>query len=123
MTASELPPASPTLDSTVLRQLADDLDDAEFVAVFAGSYRRMLPGRVLRITTSLEAGDVDCALDATLSLKVACLTVGARQLAELASVIERDVRRHDVVAARAAATHLPAVAGRTDHMLADYLGP
>ena len=111
----------PAFDVTVLQRLASDLEDEGFAAVFASCYRRMLPGRLVRITRSLDEGDEDCALDATLSLKVSCLVVGACQLAELASAIEADVRRHDIEAARAAARQLEAVADRTDDALRAYL--
>lgn len=114
-------PAGPAFDATVLQRLASDLEDEGFAVVFASCYRRMLPGRLARITRSLDDGDVDCALDATLSLKVSCLVVGACQLAELASAIEGDVRRHDLEAARAAARQLAAVADRADHALRAYL--
>lgn len=121
MTEAQLP-AGPAFDATVLQRLASDLEDEGFAAVFAGCYRRMLPGRLARITRSLDEGDEECALDATLSLKVSCLVVGAGQLAELASAIEGEVRRHDLEAARVAARQLPAVADRTDHALGAYLG-
>ena len=114
-------PACPAFDATVLQRLSSDLEDEGFAAVFASCYRRMLPGRLVRIARSLDEGDVDCALDATLSLKVSCLVVGACQLAALASEIEADVRRHDLDAARAVARQLGAVADRTDHALRAYL--
>ena len=120
MTGAELP-EGPAFDATVLKRLADELEDEGFAVVFANCYRRMLPGRVARVTRSLDEGDEDCALDAALSLKVSCLVVGARQLAELASAIEGGVRRRDLEAARAAARQLAAVADRTDHALRDYL--
>lgn len=115
-------PSGPAFDVAVLQRLASDLEDEGFAAVFARRYRRMLPGRLERIARSLDEGDEDRALDATLSLKVSCLGVGACQLAELASSIEGDVRRHNLEAARAAARHLAAVAERTDHALQIYLG-
>lgn len=117
----EQPPAGPAFDATVLQRLASDLEDEGFAEVFAGCYRRLLPGRLERITRSLDEGDEECALDATLSLKVSCLVVGACQLAELATAIEGDVRRHDLAAARVVAQQLPAVADRTDHALRAYL--
>lgn len=121
MADAELP-AGPAIDATVLERLASDLEDEGFVVVFASCYSKMLPGRLARITRSLDEGDEDCALDATLSLKVSCMVVGACQLAELASAIESQVRRRDLEAARAVASQLATVADRTEHALRAYLG-
>ncbi len=114
-------PAPPAFDPKRLRRLASEVDDQSFVSVFASRYRQMLSGRISRIHATLLAADVDGALDAILSLKVSSATVGTCELAGLALVIEGDVRRADVLAARAAAADLAAVAARADVALAAYL--
>lgn len=111
----------PAFDANRLRGLARDIDDQSFVSVFASRYREMLSGRISRIHAALMAADVEGALDAALSLKVSSATVGTCELAGLALVIEGDVRRADVLAARAAAADLVAVAARADEALAAYL--
>jgi HPt (histidine-containing phosphotransfer) domain-containing protein len=114
-------PSPASLDRTVLRRLSRALDDDGAVRKFAARYREMLPGRITRITASLQGHDVDRVLDAVLSLKVSSATVGAQELAELAGVIEKDVRLFDLPAARTAAADLTAVGLRADAALAAYL--
>ena len=114
-------PADAALDRTALRRLSRAVDDDRFVRRFAARYRELLPGRVTRISTSLRGHDVDLVLDAVLSLKVSSATVGAQELAELAGVIEREVRIFDLPAARTAAASLPPAALRADAALAAYL--
>jgi HPt (histidine-containing phosphotransfer) domain-containing protein len=114
-------PGDPALDRSTLRGLSRALDDDGFTRKFAGRYRELLPGRVTRIAASLRGHDVDLILDRVLSLKVSSATVGAQELAELAGLIEREVRLFDLPAARTAADALPAAALRADAALAAYL--
>lgn len=114
-------PGDAALDRTALRRLSRAVDDDRFVRKFAARYRELLPGRVTRISTSLRGHDVDLVLDAVLSLKVSSATVGAQELAELAGVIEGEVRIFDLPAARTAAASLPPAALRADAALAAYL--
>jgi hypothetical protein len=114
-------PGDQALDRTTLRGLSRALDDDGFPRKFAGRYRELLPARVTRIAASLSGHDVDLILDRVLSLKVSSATVGAQELAELAGLIEREVRRFDLPAARMAADALPAAALRADAALAAYL--
>jgi hypothetical protein len=111
----------PAFDDAALLRLVDEVEDASFVSFFATCYRDMLESRVARIVRALMSADVDEALDATLSLKVASTTVGTRELAGLALVIEGDVRRHDVASARLTAARLSSAAARADQALAAYL--
>lgn len=112
---------APAFDDAALLRLVGEVEDASFVSFFATCYRDMLESRVARIVRALLSADVDEALDATLSLKVASTTVGTRELAGLALVIEGDVRRHDVASARLTAARLPSAAARADQALAAYL--
>ena len=110
-----------TFDEAALRRMSREVDDRAFAWLFASRYRQMLVGRVTRITTALQQPDVDAALDAVLSLKVASATVGTCELADLALKVEDDVRRHDVTAARLTASRLWPAAARADHALGAYL--
>ena len=114
-------PGDAVLDRTALRRLSRAVDDDVFVRKFAARYRELLPGRVARISSSLRGHDVDLVLDAVLSLKVSSATVGAQELAELAGVIEGEVRIFDLPPARTAAASLPPAALRADAALAAYL--
>ncbi|GAB2854528.1 signal peptidase I [Nocardioides pacificus] len=109
------------LDDAALTKLAIDVDDEAFVSIFAHRYQEMLPQRLDKITAALAADDLDGALEASLSLKVSSSTVGTRELQGLAEVIELNVRRHDVAAARAAAEGLPQAVARADEALATYI--
>ncbi|HEY0951064.1 signal peptidase I [Nocardioides sp.] len=118
-------PAPEALDDAALGRLAEDLEDADFAATFAARYQELLPQRLNRISTALgseaRTPDLGAALDASLSLKVSSTTVGARELEQLASVIELSVRRRDLEAARALADDLAQAARRADRALATYL--
>ncbi len=106
------------LDTAVITQLGDDLGDRAFVEHLVGTYRRMLPGRVERVVTALEAGDLDALMDAVLSLRTSATTMGATALATLAEDVEQHVRVADTVAARRAVRRLPGTAKRTCQALA-----
>ncbi|MEP9363446.1 signal peptidase I [Nocardioides sp. CN2-186] len=107
------------LDEGALRKLAEDIEDEAFAASFAWRYQQLLPQRMDRISDALAAADLGSALEATLSLKVSSGTVGARELVELASEIESDVRRADV---SAALSHdLGSAVRRADEALTSYL--
>jgi hypothetical protein len=110
-----------TFDETALRRIIAEVEDRSFAWMFASRYRQMLVGRVARITTALQQLDVDTALDAVLSLKVASATVGTCELADLAEQVEADVRRQDVSAARLSASRLWPAAVRADRALGTYL--
>ncbi len=60
-------------------------------------------------------------MDAVLSLKVSATMTGARELAELASFIETDLRNLDLPAARSQALMLPAAAQRAGAAIDAYL--
>ncbi|WP_164478021.1 signal peptidase I [Nocardioides pantholopis] len=109
------------LDGAALGRLGSDVDDPEFAAAFASRYQELLPRRLVRLTSALASNDLDSALDASLSLKVSSSTVGARELHELASVIELNVRRRDVAVARAMTPDLTDAVRRADRALAAYL--
>ena len=108
-------------DVAALRRLSYVVDDRAFTWLFACRYRQMLIGRVARITTTLQRLDIEGALDAALSLKVASATVGTCELAALAHEVEADVRHQDVTAARTAASRLWPAAVRADQALGAYL--
>jgi signal peptidase I len=118
-------PTPDALDDAALGRLADDLDDPAYPATFAARYQELLPQRLDRISTALgsEQGsaDLDSALDAALSLKVSSTTVGARELEQLATVIELSVRRRDIAGARSLACGLTHAGRRADRALATYL--
>lgn len=109
------------LDTSVLRRLAANLDNAAFTADLAARYRGLLEQRVHRITVALAAADAAAAMETVLSLKVSSITVGASELAQLAADLEGDLRRDELATARLRATALPRAAARADRALAAYL--
>lgn len=106
------------LDAAVITQLGTDLGDPAFVQRLVGTYRRMLPGRVERVITALEADDHDDLMDAVLSLRTSATTVGATALASLAGDVEQHVRGADTEAAHRAVRRLPGTARQTCRALA-----
>lgn len=120
--ASRSTPSAPVLDDQALVWLADSVDDAHAAARFAARYVQLLPSRIARISDALHLGDVEAALDASLSLKVTSCTAGARELEGLAVVIEDDLRIPAIPAARLHAGALPAAADRACAALERYLG-
>ena len=114
-------PSQPCFDVADVLHLAGELDDRLFPWHFASRYREQLDQRVDRIEAALAAGDLTAALEVTLSLKVTSTLVGTRELAELSTVIEGDLRADDLTAARQSAARLPAVAARASDALNPYL--
>jgi hypothetical protein len=108
-------------DASAVASLTGHPDDAAFARVFIARYRHLLPARLRRIAESLRDKDVDAALDATLSLKVASGTLGACELEGLGADLEGHLRRLDLPAAVDVARQLPAAAARADKQLAAYL--
>ncbi|MDO9458427.1 Hpt domain-containing protein [Nocardioides sp.] len=108
-------------DPSTLHQLVDDAEGRPFLLELAGTYRRMLMPRVERVVTAVVTSDYDEAMDAVLSLKVSATMTGTRELAELASYIEVDIRSGDLPAARSQAMMLPAAAQRAQEAIASYL--
>lgn len=108
-------------DPTMIDSLTGHADDGEFALVFVRRYRRMLPGRVRRIDEATRAYDVEAAMDAALSLKVASSIVGAGELFELGGRIEDHLRCSDPAGAMLAAAELPAAAERAYQALTTYL--
>ena len=108
-------------DPSTLLQLVDDAKARSFVLELAGTFRRMLEPRVDRVVDAVLTSDPDEAMDAVLSLKVSSTMVGARELAELASYLESDLRSGDLPAARSQALLLPAAAQRAAAAIDAYL--
>ncbi|MDO9494169.1 MAG: hypothetical protein Q7J48_00565 [Nocardioides sp.] len=110
-----------TFDPRDLDQLALDSANWPFMVSFAEKYRSLLPTRVQRIVTATDAGDLDQAMDATLSLRVASSFVGTHELAEMARYVEGRLRQGDVVGALARVRLLADAAERAELALAAYL--
>ncbi|WP_182526486.1 hypothetical protein [Nocardioides dongkuii] len=108
-------------DPQPLAKLAADMQDPRFARTFAEKYRSLLEHRVTRIIAALRDSDLIEAMDAVLSLKVASTSVGTSELAELALMIEREVRAQDAAAARTRASLLPDAARRADAALTAHL--
>lgn len=113
--------AAAVLDRAVLDRLTEGLADRAFVASLAHRFRGLLAERLDRIATALDAGDLDAAMDAALSLKASAATMGAGELAELARLVEDAVRRQDLDHAATAIPALYVAAARCRQALADYL--
>jgi HPt (histidine-containing phosphotransfer) domain-containing protein len=113
--------AAVAFDATAVASLTGDPADPAFAAVFVSRYRALLPDRVRRTAVAVRGEDLDDALDAVLSLKVASATVGCRHLGELAGRIEERLRAGEHGAAVAAANLLPEAARRADHALEEFL--
>lgn len=108
------------LDTTVIARLGTDLGDPCFVRRFVATYRDMLPGRVQRVFSALDADDREDLMDAVLSLRTSATTVGATALAALADDVEQQVRRADPAAARRAVRLLRGTADRTSQALEQH---
>lgn len=109
-------------DARDLESLALDVDNRPFMLSFAACYCRLLPGRVQRIVTAMLSTDLDEAMDAALSLKVASRTTGTHELSELAGTIEQHLRRGDLAAAHADARLLPSVSERAERAVMSFVG-
>ena len=131
---SEIADAPAVFDAEAVRSLTGHPGDREFALVFVGRYRDLLPERVRRIRAGLAAAqtggeaddetddETDDLLDAVLSLKVASTTVGAQELAAIATRLEALVRRGRLAQAVVVETLLPGAAERAHRALGAFLG-
>ncbi len=110
------------LDPRDLQRLTEETESPEAVYEFVLRYRRILPQRVHRIVEALTRGDLDGAMDATLSLKASSSIVGAGEAGELATRIQAALREQDLPAARAAASLLTRASIRLNDQLGAFLG-
>jgi HPt (histidine-containing phosphotransfer) domain-containing protein len=112
----------PVFDPEGVRSLTGHPDDAAFAVVFITRYRALLPTRVERITSALAERELEDALDAVRSLRAASSIACAQELADIATELERLVRRGEVVqAAMAAEAELGAAVERADRALDAFL--
>lgn len=113
------PPAA--FDADAVSSLTGDPGDRAFAVVFVTRFRGLLPERVRRIGAALATDDVDEAMDAVLSLKASSATVGALELADLASDLQQHLRRGDVAQAMLVESLLADAVERADRALGRYL--
>ncbi|WP_134740061.1 Hpt domain-containing protein [Nocardioides sp. 503] len=109
------------LDRTCLERLAHDVASHPFMVTFAEKYRLLLPQRIRRVLAALAEGDLEAALDAALSLRVASAYVGALELVEIARHLESHLRTGDLTGAVVRAGTMDAAAHRTELALSTYL--
>lgn len=107
----------PVLDDLQLKKMAEDITCA-VAEQFATDYGRMLPGRILRISDAVRAGDQEAALDAVLSLKTSSALVGALIMELIGVHLQHALDGADNQAAeealQEAELHLPRLAAALD---------
>ena len=82
-------PQLPLLDTSVLDELREDLQNDETIwKAFIRNYYTYLPSRVERLRLTLLAANLEDTKDAALSLRTSSRTTGVKQLAWLAQQIE-----------------------------------
>jgi HPt (histidine-containing phosphotransfer) domain-containing protein len=91
----------PLVDLSVLRQLEEELGDAEVARSFAKDYISIWDKRILYLKRSTADEDSDAAMDAVLSLKNSAFMVGAARLASLAVELELIIRNEGLPTAQA----------------------
>ena len=84
------------LDSGVLSDLGEELDDPATVKAFVSDYVEFWDERLFRMTSSLAAEDLGASLEAVVNLKAASTMVGAPRLTTLAGEVEAFLRRSEV---------------------------
>ena len=114
--------AQPNWDPAAAERLALDLGDPQAARHVMACYSRILPTRLDRIRDGLEAGDLDAALEATLSLKTASTTVGTYRLAALSVSVEKALRAADIAEASVWLRELYDAAVVAQEALIGYLG-
>lgn len=91
----------PLVDLSVLRQLEEELGDAEVARSFAKDYISIWDKRILYLKRATADEDSDAAMDAVLSLKNSAFMVGAARLASLAVELELIIRNGGLPTAQA----------------------
>lgn len=88
----------PLVSLQVLRALEEDLGDAGTGRIFVENFIEMWSIRIGRLTVAIRMMDRAAAMDATLSIKISSVMVGASRLAMLGEEMQHLVR--DAVALR-----------------------
>lgn len=78
-------PGLPVLDRDVLDSLSAELSSRTGALHFADAFVELLPQRIDAVEAAFEAGDMDAAVVALLSLFVSSSMVGARRLEQASS--------------------------------------
>lgn len=86
------------IDPTVLERLSEELGDRDVANRIAAIYLELLEERVGRLRSACDEGDVEKALETTLTLKVTSATVGAVGVSGCAERVERRLRDRGVCA-------------------------
>lgn len=81
-----------TVDPAVLEVLGEELGDLSVARRIATVYLELLEERVQRLGQACDAGEVNTALERTLTLKVTSATVGATGVSGCAADIEKWLR-------------------------------
>ena len=116
------PAAVPILDRACLEDLAEDLASRAHAIDFAASFVKLLPRRIHAIATALEAGELEAAQVALVSLAVSASMVGALQLERDVRLLEEDVRAERTARAREAVRALVNDADAVAAALVEALG-
>lgn len=109
------------VDPTALGRLGDDLADSAFPTSLAHTFVRLLPTRLERIEQAVAAAEPSSLIEAALSLRSGSVTIGAVELAQLATRLIDQVRSHGVEAARSVLAQLPNAVARTESELCALL--
>lgn len=87
------------LDRGVLQRLVTDLRSEAAVSRIAQRFLDLLPERMDRLRRAVAAGEVDAALEVSLSLAVTAATLGGRALHDVMREVESRLGRRDLASA------------------------
>ncbi len=93
---------TPLVDPTILHDLEDQLDSPAAARAFVRDFVAVWDERDMRLASAISRRNQAASLDAVLSLKITSTMVGATQLVELASALERLLREGKLEEAEAA---------------------
>ncbi|WP_415853351.1 hypothetical protein [Sinomonas sp. G460-2] len=111
----------PDLEPARLDTLAVELDSRDDACAFAAKFLDLLPRRLQKIAATVQAGDVEAAHVALLSLAVSAEMVGALRLERNTRHADRELRAGRLGGARGAIPELNHDADAVARALTDLL--
>ncbi len=111
----------PDLDRARFETLAGELDSRVHALAFAATFLNLLPRRLERISTTVDAGQAEAAHVALLSLAASAEMVGAQRLERDARQADRELRAGHLCGARDSIPQLDRDAEAVARALTDLL--
>lgn len=87
--SADHPGKQPLVSGDIFNRLQEDLEDTEIARRYLLDYLQMWEDRYVRLSAAVDAGNIEAAMDAVLSVRTSARMIGALRLTILATRIEQ----------------------------------